>query len=250
MAQTGCEVTESSPYKEEVRRYYVDKVESMAPANPFFDVKLQILKESCRPWYEVLDAGCGNGNFGLEIAQEVKTLFGCDLTIEMLEYFSRRARERGMMNLNLATGDLTSLPFKSSRFDLIYSYSTLYYIREMEEVLSEFHRVVKPGGMVILELATKYNIQAWHSRLRFDCPQFYLGPWAIDNLVQSAGFTIIQKRYFHLVPPFLHKGIGYPLFIRIRGKTLDEWISSIPFIRSLSFKVLIFGKRQESSHPC
>ena len=244
MAQTEREVTEESDYKDEVRRYYVDRVQSMTSVDRFFHVKLQILKESCRPWFDVLDAGCGNGNFGLEIAQQVKTLFGCDLTYEMLEYLSRRARELGTINLNLATGDLTSLPFKSSRFDLIYSYSTLYYIREMEQVLSEFHRVIRPGGMVILELATKYNIQAWHSRLRFDCPQFYLSPLTIEKLVRSAGFSIVQKRYFHLLPPFLHKGLGYPLFKLIHRKTLDEWISSVPLIRGLSFKVLIFGKRE------
>jgi ubiquinone/menaquinone biosynthesis C-methylase UbiE len=244
MAETEYEVIEESKYKEKVKKYYADKVESMTSENPFFDVKLRILKESCRPWYDVLDAGCGNGNFGLEIAQGVKTLCGCDLTIEMLEYFARRARQRGTANLTLATADLTNLPFKNSQFDLIYSYSTLYYIREIEEVLSEFHRVTKPGGNVILELATNYNIQAWHSRLRFDCPHFFLAPVEIDRLVCSSGFRITGKRYFNLVPTFLRKGFLEHLYFKpVQGRTFDEWISSKFIFKNFAFKVILFGTK-------
>lgn len=93
----------------------------------------------------ILDAGCGTGLTGLELAKAGYTdITGIDLSLESLQTAEdkdvyRHLKKRDM-NKTLAFGD--------NGFAAVQCIGTLTYVRETRQLFSEFCRVVKPGGIV------------------------------------------------------------------------------------------------------
>lgn len=91
----------------------------------------------------VLDAGCGVGT-ALSLLRQVgvNNLFGVDIEPALLH----QARQHGVV---LLQADLFSLPFADHFFDTIFC-ECVWNLTQKDEVLAEFHRVLRPGGTLVL----------------------------------------------------------------------------------------------------
>jgi ubiquinone/menaquinone biosynthesis C-methylase UbiE len=98
----------------------------------------------------VLDAGCGAGHTALAFAPHVAQVVAYDLTPAMLAQVERLAIERGIQNITVKEGDVEHLPFDDGSFDLIVSRYSAHHWPHPSAGLSEFVRVLKPGGQFIL----------------------------------------------------------------------------------------------------
>lgn len=96
----------------------------------------------------VLDVGCGTGYLLSEMAAAWPgaILTGIDPSPEMLDRAARRLAGRS----SLVVGSADALPFAPASIDLIVSTSAFHYIRAPLDALSEMHRVLRPGGRVLL----------------------------------------------------------------------------------------------------
>lgn len=94
----------------------------------------------------VLDVGCGTGWFaaGLQRAAPDADVYGLDLSTGMLG----RAREAGADNL--IQGDATSLPMADQSIDVVVGRGVLHHLPDPTAALSEWRRVLKPGGALVL----------------------------------------------------------------------------------------------------
>ena len=94
----------------------------------------------------VLDAGCGTGLVGLELARRgFSTVDGLDISTRMLA----RARTTGVYR-GLGRADLsTRLPVADGRYAAVVCVGTLTEGHLGPEVLPELLRVVRPGGLVL-----------------------------------------------------------------------------------------------------
>ena len=105
----------------------------------------------------VLELGCGAGR-GLELAAQQLAhgqVVGIDLSETMLAAAARRNRAaRAANRLALLCGDLNALPFAADRFDAIFSIHTYYFWPEPAAVIANLLRLLKPGGMLVVALAT------------------------------------------------------------------------------------------------
>ena len=107
----------------------------------------------------LLDCGCGTGS-NLGLLDPYGTAFGFDLTKAGVEFaVSRYGRRR------VAQASVIHVPFRSSCFDVLTSFDVMVCLdREQEaEALSEFHRVLKPGGALILNVAALELLRGVHS---------------------------------------------------------------------------------------
>ncbi len=104
----------------------------------------------------VLDAGCGAGHTALAFAPHAAEVVAYDLTPAMLDQVDRLAAERGITNVVTRQGDVEALPFEESSFDLVVSRYSAHHWPQPTAALSEFHRVLKPGGRFLLS-----DIVAW-----------------------------------------------------------------------------------------
>jgi predicted TPR repeat methyltransferase len=93
----------------------------------------------------VLDAGCGTGLCGVELAPYARRLAGVDLSPVMIE----RARERGIYG-ELVVAELTEyLVSQSGKYDLIVSADTLVYFGAIEEVIAAASVALRAGGHLV-----------------------------------------------------------------------------------------------------
>ena len=96
----------------------------------------------------ILDVGCGTGVLLAALAERWPraALTGVDPTGEMLA----RAGQRLPLSTNLQQAPAEVLPFPDDSFDLVISTSVFHYVGEPEKALQEMHRVLRPGGHVVI----------------------------------------------------------------------------------------------------
>jgi ubiquinone/menaquinone biosynthesis C-methylase UbiE len=101
---------------------------------------------------DVLEVGCGTGLILKDVAGEARRAMGVDLSAGML----RRSHERG---LRVAQGDATSIPFASESFDVVCSFKVLPHVRDLAAALAEMARLLRPGGVLLLEFYNRRSLR-------------------------------------------------------------------------------------------
>jgi ubiquinone/menaquinone biosynthesis C-methylase UbiE len=105
------------------------------------------------PGERVLEIGPGTGYYTLDIAEWVGTggrVEVFDLQQEFLDHVIGRAGERGLANVIPTQGDATALPYEDDSIDAVALTAVLGEIPEPVAALREIHRVLKPGGRLIV----------------------------------------------------------------------------------------------------
>jgi len=100
------------------------------------------------PGARVLDVGCGTGILLERIAQERPdaVLTGVDPSEAMLALARARLGARAVLH----ECHSEQLPFEASTFQVVVSTSAFHYFHEHERAVSEMHRVLCPGGLLVL----------------------------------------------------------------------------------------------------
>jgi len=94
----------------------------------------------------VLDAGCGSGIFLSEIIKKVQVFGkGVDSSTSHI-----RSAKESFPQIHFLIARVETLPFKSSSFDKILSYSVLHYLNDWKKALDEFLRISKTRGKILI----------------------------------------------------------------------------------------------------
>jgi ubiquinone/menaquinone biosynthesis C-methylase UbiE len=99
------------------------------------------------PFRDALEIGSGTGYFSLNLLQlgAIERLVATDISPEMLDTFSRTAKRLGL-GADTQITDAETLPFGAESFDLVFGHAVLHHLPDLDRALSEFHRVLRPGG--------------------------------------------------------------------------------------------------------
>lgn len=92
----------------------------------------------------VIDIGCGPGNLQATLQGRPKALIGIDVAPKSLELSAS-------LGYTSVLADATHLPFKSEIADIVALNAALHHCEDMEAVLKEAARLVKPGGVLITD---------------------------------------------------------------------------------------------------
>ena len=107
----------------------------------------------------IMEAGCGQ-RWDIDIADIDYHLTGVDLDAAAL-----RMRLELVGDLHEAVeGDLRSVEFADSSFDVIYNSYVLEHVAGAEKVLDNFVRWLRPGGIVLLRIPDPYSVHGFMSR--------------------------------------------------------------------------------------
>jgi SAM-dependent methyltransferase len=98
---------------------------------------------------DVLEVGCGLGTDLAQFALVGARVTGIDLVPRHLALTRQRFRIAGL-DVRLARADAEALPFAAESFDAVYSFGVLHHTPDMNAALSEIHRVLRPGGRIIV----------------------------------------------------------------------------------------------------
>jgi SAM-dependent methyltransferase len=98
---------------------------------------------------DVLDAACGTGRYALRLAEAGARVWGVDATEEMLAAARANAAARELA-IDFKRGDLSALPFDDGEFDLVVSALAFCHLCDLQPVVTEIARVLRPGGRVVI----------------------------------------------------------------------------------------------------
>jgi len=104
-----------------------------------------------RPGEHVLDVACGTGLVSFRIADAVGakgSVFGTDISGEMIWTARRLAAERGVANVRFERFDAESLALDREGFDAAVCALGLMYVPNPVTALGEMRRLLKPGGRI------------------------------------------------------------------------------------------------------
>ncbi len=139
----------SEVFNEDYLYFYGPQLEAVSDAQAETIWRLLDLE----PGMEVLDLACGHGRITNRLTERGARLTGLDATPLFLEHARRDAAERGV-EVNYVSGDMRSLPWPEHRFERVISWFTSFgYFDDIDnqKVLSEAHRVLRPGGRLLIE---------------------------------------------------------------------------------------------------
>lgn len=114
-----------------------------------------------------LDVGTGPGALAIEIAMRCGScsVIGVDVAPEMLATAEDRARGAGVADrVAFRVADAAALPLADGSVDVAVSTLSLHHWRDVPAILRELHRVVRPGGHVLIyDLRFSYSARQFAS---------------------------------------------------------------------------------------
>ena len=147
--------------------------------------------ELVKPGGVVFDVGCGPGFDTAVLQNHQLTAVGLDFTHEMMQV----GRNEYGIRVPFSQIDMRRLPFGSVADGLWVCASLLHLARaDVLPTLYEFHRVLKPGGILYLSVKLGDGERWVPSSYERPYPRFftYWQPEALDNMLETAVFDIID----------------------------------------------------------
>ena len=97
----------------------------------------------------VLDYGCGTGTTACEVANDVKEIYGIDISTKMIEISKGKAAEKNIENITFAEGSIFDVELKKESFDRILAFNMLHTIPNPKDVVQRIDELLKPNGLFI-----------------------------------------------------------------------------------------------------
>jgi arsenite methyltransferase len=146
----------------------------------------------------VLDLGSGAGIDCFIAAKKVGPsgkVIGLDMTDEMIETARKNAKEGGYDNVEFVLGRNEEMPVEASSVDWVISNCVINLSPEKDKVFAEAHRVLRPGGRLMISDMVAENIPdeirddiaAWAS-----CVSGAVSESEYLALIKDAGFTDVK----------------------------------------------------------
>ena len=155
-----------------------------------------------RDAYQVLELGCGSGNYTRMVANRVKQLTATDLAPEMVEEAQNKLGGYG--NVEVQIQDCYNTSFEDNTFDAVLMTNLLHIVKDPVTVMKESHRVIKCDGRAVIVDVTGYKMpffkkmgmvfrymRTWH---RPPPHGMNPSPGKLATIVKKAGFTVEESK--------------------------------------------------------
>ena len=138
----------------------------------------------------IIDCGAGTGR-NLDWLQAYGWAVGVELSPAGIAMGRRHGRR-------LVRGDVSALPYPDAAFDLATSFDVLYSLDDETErrALAEMYRVVKPGGIVLINAAALDLLKGSHSALANERRRYTAA--RLRAKLSDAGFEVLRMSYTNM----------------------------------------------------
>jgi SAM-dependent methyltransferase len=198
-----------------------------------------------------LDAGCGEGRHSYEACRHNNHGIICAMDVDYMSIKKTRyvlcymdSREEANGNWNVLFGDALNLPFKDASFDKIICSEVLEHVKNEEQGIMEFVRVLKPGGALAVTVPTYltetvywaldedyYNHPGGHVRI-FTAKKL-IAALRRNNLAVCASedmLTVLSREHVLWRPGHLHV-LPYPRVSKVRARSRCHGGAAVPRYR-------------------
>lgn len=107
---------------------------------------------------QVLEIGLGEGSDSERLIRQGARWSGVDLTAESIDRVRTRLALRDLPFEQLRQGSVLDLPFGDDTFDMVFSHGVLHHVPDIRQAQSEIHRVLRPGGELVIMLYARWSL--------------------------------------------------------------------------------------------
>lgn len=149
----------------------------------------------------VLDAGCGRGRATAALA-----LLGVEcVAIDLYEHEFWHRLSQPLF----AIADIGSMPFRASWYDACVCLTVLTNVQDDKDTLKEIHRVLKPDGTLVLQVANTNNLKSAVTGRKLDpAHKRTYEKKQVESLVRELGFKVRLSNAIGFYSPFLTRFIN------------------------------------------
>jgi len=138
------------------------------------------------PAITIVDLGAGEGMISQLLAGRAKKVICVDSSRSMVRLGTDLAKRKGLLNLEYKVGDLEEVPLPTKSVDLALMSQSLHHAPNPEIALAEAHRVLKPGGQLIVIDLKKHQFEK--ARELYGDHWLGFGENELYRLIEDAGF--------------------------------------------------------------
>lgn len=149
--------------------------------------KYTMKKMGVKAGEHAIDVACGTADWAIELGKQVGPtghVVGLDFSEQMLTIAKEKVKQEHLeQHVELVLGDAMKLPFPDNTFDYATIGFALRNVPDIQQVLSEMVRVVRPGGKIV-SLEVSKPPKAWFRSLFY----FYF-----YNILPLMGKLFVKK---------------------------------------------------------
>ncbi|MEQ9366346.1 MAG: metalloregulator ArsR/SmtB family transcription factor [Leptospirales bacterium] len=137
-----------------------------------------------------LDLGCGTGQLARMLANRSPRLICVDQSPNMLERARQALDQADAKTVEFRIGALEHLPLRDGEADTVVASMILHHMPEPVVALREMHRVLRPGGTLLLAELDRHREEV----MRTEFADFWLGfsQGRLERALTDAGFQVSQ----------------------------------------------------------
>lgn len=193
-----------------------------------------------------IDIGFGTGFPLTEIASRLgasSVVYGIDPWKDAIKRVNKKIDCYGLTNIRIFEGVAESIPLDDNSVDLITSNNGINNVSDIDKVLSECSRIIKPGGQFIQTMNTELSMFEFYRQLEDVLSDLHMDKEiglmrqhishkrpAIDkmiSMIQKNGFTIKDLEHDQFNYKFAN-GTAMLNHYFIRLAFIDSWIKLLP----------------------
>ncbi|WP_094227458.1 class I SAM-dependent methyltransferase [Methanolobus psychrotolerans] len=171
-----------------------------------------------RPDHNVLEIGCGTGEFSIELSRYCKQVLALDISQGMLEFAREKSITRGRDNIDFTKAGFLTFEPKGKEFDAVVTQLVLHHLPDFWKLIAlrNVNSMLKPGGKFYLKdvvfSSDTRDFDFYFSQVFQKMPpeagdeiinemklhikeEFSTFDWVMEGLIEKAGFRIEQSQY-------------------------------------------------------
>jgi ubiquinone/menaquinone biosynthesis C-methylase UbiE len=110
----------------------------------------ELLRSDLAGAERVLEIASGTGQFTFELAEAAGQLLATDLSAEMIARLDAKLADRDVANVSTAVMSAYDLGLDDGSVDAAFCANALHVMENPERALRELHRVIRPGGRLLV----------------------------------------------------------------------------------------------------
>jgi SAM-dependent methyltransferase len=157
-----------------------------ANSNALDPVVRELLPATCGRLY-MNAVGRRRGRWCISAARKGYSVMGIDPSLEGV-FAARRVAKQLHVDADFIVADARHLPFADASFDVVFSYSVLQHFAkdDVRVALREARRVLRPGGVALIQLANRFGLRSIVNRRRAREPEeFDVRYWTPGELIAT-----------------------------------------------------------------
>lgn len=231
-------------------QYRLDKESLNILGNELRNKPLEFLSLSNK---YVIDLGGNTGKFALPLKTQNNKIISIDINRSIMV----DGNGKSLLGIELIQGNILSLPFKNNTFDIVLARAILHHVpNQLDMAFSEVERILRPGGIMLIEEPGYHNPIAFIMRKAFPTTSHEEGENSLKiSVLKSLSnkyFTIKEIKYFwlfsytipHLISR-LPKSLKSVARILLRGLVrIDEMLLKLNICKKFCGYVMIVAQKK------